>query len=102
VIRYGGNPRKLNLIFQLPPNTVQASGITLTVDVGKPVTTPIQACLTKFCYSAMDLSANLESQAKAGQQLVLSFTAKDKGPQQVPVPLYGITAALQALDKTGS
>jgi len=102
VIRYGGNPRKLNLIFQLPPNTVQAAGISLTVDVGKPLTTPIQACLAKFCYGAVDLSPDLEAQAKAGQQLMLGFTAKDKGPQQVPVPLYGITAALQALDKTGS
>ena len=39
---------------------------------------------------------------KAGQQLMLSFTAKDKGTQQVPVPLYWISAALDALNKTGS
>lgn len=102
VIRYGGNPRRLILIFQLPPNTVQVPGISLAVDLGKPVSTSIQACLPKFCYGAMDLSPDLEAQAKAGQQLMLGFTAKDKGPQQVPVPLYGITAALDALAKTGS
>jgi invasion protein IalB len=102
VIRYGGNPRKLTLIFELPPNTTQASGISLTVDLGKPVNMPIQACMPKFCYGATDLSPDLETEAKAGQQLVLGFTAKDKGPQQVPVPLYGITAALDALNKTGS
>jgi invasion protein IalB len=102
VIRYGGNPRKLILILQLPPNTVQAPGISLAVDLGKPVATSIQACLPKFCYGAVDLSPDLETQAKAGQQLMLGFTARDKGPQQVPVPLYGITAALDALAKTGS
>lgn len=102
VIRYGGNPRKLTLIFELPPNTTQASGISLTVDLGKPVNMPIQACMPKFCYGATDLSPDLETQAKAGQQLMLGFTAKDKGAQQVPVPLYGITAALDALNKTGS
>jgi invasion protein IalB len=102
VIRYGGNPRKLTLIFQLPPNTTQAPGISLVVDLGKPLATPIQACLPKFCYGALDLSPDLEAQAKAGHQLMLGFTAKDKGPQQVPVPLYGITAALDALNKTGS
>lgn len=102
VIRYGGNPRKLTLIFELPPNTTQASGISLTVDLGKPVSMPIQACMPKFCYSATDFSPDLQTQSKAGQQLILGFTAKDKGPQQVPVPLYGITAALDALTKTGS
>jgi len=102
VIRYGGNPRKLTLIFELPPNTTQASGISLTVDLGKPLNMPIQACMPKFCYGATDFSADLETQAKAGQQLMLGFTAKDKGSQQVPVPLYGITAALDALNKTGS
>jgi len=102
VIRYGGNPRKLTLILELPPNTTQASGISLTVDLAKPVAVPIQACMAKFCYGATDLSADLETQAKAGQQLMLGFTAKDKGAQQVPIPLYGITAALDALNKTGS
>ena len=102
VIRYGGSPRKLTLIFELPPNTTAANGISLAVDLGKPVTMPIQACMPKFCYGATDFSVDLETQAKAGQQLILGFTAKDKGPQQVPVPLYGITAALDALTKTGS
>jgi len=63
---------------------------------------PIQACMPKFCYSATEFSPDLQTQSKAGQQLMLGFTAKDKGPQQVPVPLYGITAALDALTKTGS
>ena len=102
VIRYGGNPRKVTLIFKLPPNTTGPSGISLVVDLGKPHAAPIQACLPKFCYASLDLSADLEAEAKAGQQLMLSFTAKDKGTQQVPVPLYGISAALDALNKTGS
>ena len=102
VIRYGGNPRKLVLIFQLPPNTIPASGLSFVIDRGKPHPAPIQACVTKFCYGALEFSADLVAEAKAGQQLMLSFSAKDKGPQQVPVPLYGITAALDALNKTGS
>ena len=102
VARYGGTPRKLSLIFELPPNTVPASGLSAVVDLGKPHTAPIQACMPKFCYGSFDLTPDFETEAKAGQQMMLSFTAKDKGAQQVPVPLYGITAALDALDKTGS
>jgi invasion protein IalB len=102
VVRYGGNPRKPTLIVELPPNTVQTSGISFVVDLGKPHAAAIQSCMPKFCYGSYDLTPDLEAEAKAGQQMMLSFTAKDKGAQQVPVPLYGITAALDALDKTGS
>jgi invasion protein IalB len=62
----------------------------------------IQACLPKFCYGAIEMTNDLQGEAKAGQQMNLVFTAKDKGSQQVPVPLAGITAALVALAKSGS
>ena len=102
VIRYGGTPRKLILILELPPNTTAANGISMAVDLSKPRSAPIQACMPKFCYGAVDFGPDFEAEAKAGQQMMLNFTAKDKGPQQVPVPLYGITSALDALDTTGS
>ena len=102
VVRYSGNPRKPTLIVELPPNTVQTSGVSLVVDLGKPHAAAIQSCMPKFCYGAYDLTPDFEAEAKAGQQMMLSFAAKDKGAQQVPVPLYGITAALDALNKTGS
>lgn len=102
VVRRGGADRKLALIIQLPPNSVQASGISLAIDASKPYPVPIQACLPKFCYGAIELTADLENGAKAGQQMNLGFAAKDKGAQQVIVPLAGITAALAALVKTGA
>ena len=102
VVRRAGADRKLALIVQLPPNSVQASGITVVIDANKAHPMAIQACLPKFCYGAIEMGTDLQAEAKAGQQMNLGFTAKDKGPQQVPVPLAGITAALAALAKSGS
>jgi invasion protein IalB len=102
VMRRSGPDRKLALIVQLPPNSVQTSGLSLAIDAGNAYPIAIQACLPKFCYGATDLTAEIENGAKAGHQMNLVFTAKDKGPQQLVVPLSGITAALDALAKTGS
>ena len=101
VVRRSGPDRKLTLIVQLPPNSAQASGLTLAIDAGNAYPMAIQACLPKFCYSAIDLTAEIENGAKAGHQMNLVFTAKDKGPQQIVVPLAGVTAAFDALAKTG-
>ena len=102
VVRRAGPDKKLALIVQLPPNSVQASGIAVAVDANKAYPMAIQACLPKFCYGAIEMTTDLQGEAKAGQQMNLTFAAKDKGSQQVPVPLSGITAALGALAKTGS
>ncbi len=102
VVRRAGPEKKLALIVQLPPNSVQASGVSVGVDANKPYPMAIQACLPKFCYGAIEMTNDLQGEAKAGQQMNLVFSAKDKGSQQVPVPLSGITAALAALAKTGS
>ncbi len=102
VVRRAGPEKKLALIVQLPPNSVQASGISLAVDGNKAYPMAIQACLPKFCYGAIEMTIDLQGEAKAGQQMNLTFAAKDKGSQQVPIPLTGITAALAALAKTGS
>jgi invasion protein IalB len=102
VVRRAGPQQKLMLIIQLPPNTTQASGIMATVDINKPRPLAIQGCLPRFCYGAVEMTPDLEAEAKAGTQMVLAFAAKDKGPQQIAVPLTGITAALAALQKTGS
>jgi invasion protein IalB len=102
VVRRAGPDKKLALIVQLPPNSVQASGISVAIDGNKAHPMAIQACLPKFCYGAIEMTNDLEGEAKAGQQMTLTFSAKDKGSQQVPVPLAGITAALGALAKTGS
>jgi invasion protein IalB len=102
VVRRAGPERKLALIVQLPPNSVQASAMTMAIDANKAYPIAIQACLPKFCYGALEMTNDLQGEAKAGQQMNLSFTAKDKGVQQIVVPLAGITAALAALVKTGS
>jgi len=102
VVRRAGPDKKLALIVQLPPNSVQASGITMGIDGNKTYPMTIQACLPKFCYGAIEMTTDLQGEAKAGVQMNLVFSAKDKGSQQVPVPLSGITAALAALAKTGS
>jgi invasion protein IalB len=102
VVRRSGPDRKLALIVQLPPNSVQASGMTMAIDANKAYPVAIQTCLPKFCYGALEMTNDLQGEAKAGQQMNLSFTAKDKGVQQIVVPLAGITAALTALVKTGS
>lgn len=102
VVRHSGADRKLALIVQVPPNSVQTSGISVAVDANKAYPVAIQACLPKFCYGAIEMTVDLQGEAKAGLQMNLSFAAKDKGPQQVLVPLAGITAALAALEKSGS
>jgi invasion protein IalB len=102
VVRRAGPDKKLALIVQLPPNSVQASGVSVGIDANKVYPMAIQACLPKFCYGAIEMSTDLQGEAKAGQQMNLVFSAKDKGSQQVQVPLAGITAALAALAKTGS
>ncbi len=101
VVRRTGADRKLALIVQLPPNSVPAGGVNVAIDANKASPMAIQGCLPKFCYGAIEMTDDLQGQAKAGQQLNLTFTAKDKGPQQVAVPLAGITAALAALAKMG-
>ena len=102
VIRHSGPDRKLLLIVELPPNTLQTDGISAVVDVAPARPIPISGCIPKFCYGAIELAPDLAAAVKAGQQMKLSFTARDKGPQTVPVPLSGITAALAALERTGS
>jgi|SRR5690348_3268259 invasion protein IalB len=102
VIRHSGPDRKLLLIVELPPNTLQTDGISAVVDVAPARPIPISGCIPKFCYGAIELTPDLAAAVKAGQQMKLSFTARDKGPQTVPVPLSGITAALAALESTGS
>jgi invasion protein IalB len=102
VIRHSGPDRKLFLIVELPPNTLQTDGISAVVDLAPARSIPIAGCIPKFCYGAIALTPDLESAAKAGQQMKLTFTARDKGSQTVPVPLSGITAALAALELTGS
>jgi len=102
VVRRAGPDKKLALIVQLPPNSVQASGLSVGIDANKVYPVAIQACLPKFCYGAIEMTNDLQGEAKAGQQMSLVFAAKDKGSQQVPVPLAGITAALAALAKSGS
>jgi len=102
VVRRAGPDKKLALIVQLPPNSVQASGLSVGIDANKAYPIAIQACLPKFCYGAIEMTNDLQGEAKAGQQMNLVFAAKDKGSQQVPVPLAGITAALAALTKSGS
>jgi invasion protein IalB len=101
VIRGAATGHKLILIVQLPPNTVQGSGFTFAIDAGKPEAVPIQACLPKFCYGAAEFTPVLQAAAKVGVQLILGFTAKSGGTQQVPVSLAGITAALAGLEKAG-
>jgi invasion protein IalB len=102
VIRHSSTDRKLLLIVELPPNTLQTDGISVVVDIAPARPIPISGCIPKFCYGAIELTPDLEAAAKAGQQMKLTFTARDKGPQTVPVPLSGITAALEALERTGS
>jgi len=102
VVRRAGPQQKLMLIIQLPPNTTQLSGIMATIDVNKPRPVAIQGCLPNFCYGAAEMTPDLEGEAKGGSQMTLSFAARDRGAQQISVPLAGITAALAALQKTGS
>src|SRR5260370_40114073 len=99
VVRRPGADRKLALIVQLPPNSVQANAISVAIDANKAHPMAIQACLPKFCYGAIEMTIDLQGEAKAGQQMNLTFTAKDRGPQQGSVPLTGVTAALGALAK---
>jgi invasion protein IalB len=102
VVRRAGADGKLALIVQLPPNAVQATGASFTIDASQPIPVAIQTCIPKFCYGAIEFTPDLQGGARAGHQINLSFTGKDKGAQQVVIPLAGITAALAALDKTGS
>jgi invasion protein IalB len=102
VIRHSGPDRKLVLIIELPPNTVQASGATAVIDTGAARPISIAGCIPQFCYGAIELTAELEDAAKGGHEMSLGFTAKDNGPQTVKIPLAGVTAALAALEQTGS
>jgi invasion protein IalB len=102
VIRHNGPDRKLVLIVELPPNTVQASGATVAVDTGAARPVSIAGCIPQFCYGAIELTQELAAAAKAGHEMSLGFAAKDSGPQSVKIPLQGITAALAALEQTGS
>ena len=104
VVRYtgAGADRKLVLIVELPPNTVQGNGASATIDTGAPMAIPLAGCIKAFCYGALELTPALQTALKVGHQMTLGFTAQDHGLQAVPVPLAGITAALAALDQTGS
>ena len=102
VIRHTGPDRKLVLIVELPPNTVQASGASAAIDTSPPVAIPLAGCIQQFCYGALELTPALQNAIKVGQQMTLGFTPKDYAKQSVVVPLAGVTAALAALEQTGS
>jgi invasion protein IalB len=102
VIRHTGADRKLVLIIELPPNTVQASGASAAIDGATPLQIPISGCIKQFCYGATEVTPTLLNALRVGQQMTLRFTPKDLGLQSVPIPLSGITAALAALEKTGA
>ncbi|HKF61962.1 MAG TPA: invasion associated locus B family protein [Dongiaceae bacterium] len=102
VIRHTGPDRKLVLIVELPPNTVQASGASAAIDTSPPVAIPLAGCIQQFCYGALELTPALQNAIKVGQQMTLGFTPKDYAKQSVAVPLAGVTAALAALEQTGS
>jgi invasion protein IalB len=102
VVRYTDPDRKLVLIIELPPNTVQGNGASAIVDTAPPLAIPLAGCIKQFCYGALELTPALQTSLKMGHQMSLGFTAQDLGPQTVAVPLAGITAALAALAQTGS
>jgi invasion protein IalB len=102
VIRHTGPDRKLVLIVELPPNTVQASGASAAIDTSPPMAIPLAGCIEQFCYGALELTPALQNAIKVGQQMTLGFTPKDYAKQSVVVPLAGVTAALAALEQTGS
>jgi invasion protein IalB len=102
VIRRSGPDRKLAMIVELPPNTVQATGATAVIDGGPPLSMILSGCIPRFCYGAIELTPELQAAVKSGHEMTLTFTPKDKGPQTIAVPLAGITAALAALEQTGS
>jgi invasion protein IalB len=102
VIRHTGTDRKLVLIIELPPNTVQASGASAAIDGATPLQIPISGCIKQFCYGATEVAPTLLNALRVGQQMILRFTPKDNGLLSVPIPLSGITAALAALEKTGA
>jgi invasion protein IalB len=102
VVRYTGPDRKLVLIIELPPNTVQGNGASAIIDTAAPLAIPLAGCIKQFCYGALDLTPALQTSLKMGHQMILGFTAQDLGSQTVAVPLAGITAALAALEQTGS
>jgi invasion protein IalB len=102
VIRHSGADRKLMLIVELPPNTVQASGATVAIDGGTPEQVSIVGCIPQFCYGALELTPARQIALKIGHEMAFGFTPKDHPPLTVPVPLAGVTAALAALEQTGS
>jgi invasion protein IalB len=102
VIRHAGAEHKLMLIVELPPNTVQASGATVAIDGGTPELVPIAGCIPQFCYGALELTPALQTTIKVGHDMAIGFTPKDHPALTVGVPLAGVTAALAALEQTGS
>lgn len=102
VIRRAGPERKLALLVQLPPNTVQSAGATIAIDGGTPSPIAISGCITQFCYGALELTPTLEAAVKVGHEMAVGFTPQDHAAVSVPVPLSGVTAALAALEQTGS
>jgi invasion protein IalB len=102
VIRHAGADRKLMLIVEMPPNTVQANGATVAIDGGTPEPVAIAGCIPQFCYGALELTPALQTALKVGHDMAVGFTPKDHPPVTVPVPLAGVTAALAALEQTGS
>ena len=89
------------LIVELPPNTAQASGATVAIDGGPPEAVGIAGCIPQFCYGALELSPALQTALRSDID-GLRLHARDHPPLTVPVPLAGVTAALAALEQTGS
>lgn len=102
VIRRAGPERTLSLILQLPPNTVQANGATVAIDGGTPWPLAINGCIPQFCYGYLALTPALQDALKIGHDMAVGFTPKDHAAVIIPVPLAGVTAALAALEQTGS
>ena len=75
---------------------------TVAIDGGTPESVAIAGCIPQFCYGALELTPALQTALKVGHDMAVGFTPKDHPPVTVPVPLAGVTAALAALEQTGS
>lgn len=81
-------------IFILPMGILLQSGVTLTIDDGKPLAFQVRYCLPNGCYAYVSLNDEILDRLSKGNQATVGVVRANGEPLNIPMPLKGFTKAL--------
>jgi invasion protein IalB len=94
---FTGQGGRARLIMTAPLGVQLIPGLVMTIDAGKPVTLPFESCHAGGCRTIVELDEQSLDQIRRGANMTVRFISADSKAHDIPVPLKGLSAALQQL-----